>query len=36
VIQSDDGLVHVVYTWHRLRVKHAVLDPELFEPKGLD
>ena len=36
VIQSDDGLVHVVYTWHRLRVKHAVLDPELFEPKDLD
>lgn len=26
VIQADDGMVHVVYTWHRLRVKHAVID----------
>jgi predicted neuraminidase len=27
VIQSSDGLVHVTYTWKRLRIKHAVLDP---------
>jgi len=27
VIQTDDGLVHIVYTWHRLRVKHVVIDP---------
>lgn len=27
VIQSADGLVHIVYTWHRKRIKHAVLDP---------
>ena len=25
--QSADGLVHIVYTWNRVRVKHAVLDP---------
>ncbi len=27
VIQSADGLVHVTYTWHRDRIKHAVVDP---------
>lgn len=27
-IQSADGLVHIVYTWHRERIKHVVLDPE--------
>jgi predicted neuraminidase len=27
VIQSADGLVHIVYTWHRDRIKHVVLDP---------
>jgi len=28
VIQSADGLVHVAYTWKRLRIRHVVLDPE--------
>ena len=27
VIQSRDGLVHIVYTWHRTRIRHVVLDP---------
>jgi predicted neuraminidase len=31
VIQSSDGLVHITYTWRRLRVKHAVLDPSKLE-----
>ena len=27
VIQTSDGLLHVTYTWHRRRIKHAVIDP---------
>ncbi|GAB4133545.1 exo-alpha-sialidase [Thermopirellula anaerolimosa] len=27
VLQSADGLVHIVYTWKRERVRHVVLDP---------
>jgi alpha-L-rhamnosidase len=27
VIQSDNGLVHITYTWKRQRIKHVVLDP---------
>jgi predicted neuraminidase len=27
VIQSADGLVHVTYTWKRLKIKYVVLDP---------
>ena len=31
VIQSSDGLVHVVYTWRRERIKHVVIDPSKLE-----
>lgn len=27
VIQGGDGMVHIVYTWKRLRIRHAVIDP---------
>jgi predicted neuraminidase len=27
VIQTSDGLVHITYTWKRLRVGHVVIDP---------
>ena len=30
VIQTRDGLVHVTYTWLRLRIRHVVLDPKAF------
>jgi predicted neuraminidase len=31
VIQTADGQVHIVYTWHRERIKHVVLDPAALE-----
>ena len=27
VIQSEDGRVHITYTWRRQRLKHVVIDP---------
>jgi predicted neuraminidase len=30
VIQSRDGMVHITYTWKRLRIKHVVVDPRLL------
>ncbi len=34
VIQTRDGLVHVSYTWGRVRIKHVVLDPTRLEPEA--
>jgi predicted neuraminidase len=31
IIQASDGRVHIVYTWHRQRIKHVVLDPDQLE-----
>ncbi|WP_345953445.1 sialidase family protein [Mucilaginibacter sp. PAMB04168] len=28
VIQSSDGMVHFVYTWRRLRIKHVAVNPK--------
>ncbi|HVY71010.1 MAG TPA: sialidase family protein [Verrucomicrobiae bacterium] len=30
VIQTSDGLVHVVYSWNKRRIKHVVFDPWQF------
>jgi len=35
VIQSSDGLVHVVYTWRRERIKHVVIDPSHLKLKKI-
>ena len=31
VIQTADGLVHVIYTWKRKTIKHVVIDPRKLE-----
>ena len=31
VIQTDDGMVHVTYTWKRSKVRHVVLDPNKLQ-----
>ncbi|MBV7530189.1 family 78 glycoside hydrolase catalytic domain [Chitinophaga sp. sic0106] len=35
VIQTTDGLVHIVYTWRRERIKHIVVDPAKLELKPI-
>lgn len=32
IIQTADGLVHAVYTWKRVGVKHVVIDPAKLQP----
>ena len=35
VIQSDDGMVHIIYTWHRMRIKWAVIDPSKLQLRDI-
>ena len=28
IIQTNDGMVHIVYTWNRKTVKYVLLDPK--------
>lgn len=35
VIQSDDGMVHIVYTWRRQRIKYVKIDPSKLELKEI-
>jgi predicted neuraminidase len=31
VIQTRDHLVHIVYTWDRVKIKHVIIDPARLE-----
>ena len=36
LLQSRDGALHLVYTWHRTRIKHLRLTPSSTPSKGTD
>lgn len=36
VIQASDGLVHIVYTWRREKIKHVVVDPTKIKTKKIE
>ena len=35
VIQTRDGLVHIVYTWKRVKIRHVVMDPSQLVGKPI-
>ena len=35
VIQSADGMIHIVYTWRRERIKYVKIDPAQLEMKEI-
>ena len=35
IIQTNDGLVHIVYTWRRERIKHVVIDTSKIDLKEI-
>ncbi|HSU49877.1 MAG TPA: sialidase family protein [Segetibacter sp.] len=36
IIQSSDGMVHIVYTWRRQKVKYVKIDPSKLEGKKIE
>ena len=36
VIQTSDGMVHIVYTWRRERIRHVVVDPSKLILKKIE
>lgn len=35
LLQTSDGLVHVVYTWRRQKIKHVLLDPARLQERPI-
>lgn len=35
IIQTSDGMLHCIYTWRRLKIKHVVIDPSKLTLKKI-